>query len=134
MFEIAGLAIGGIAALSSVVQAYYAAKSANKDLSNAVLLKSKKRAEKPLKNGVKVVANVIDKELLATLQQEIEVQLKELIEVFRSSNISDVERDHMIEKARLQICRFLSEVRRFNNDSLPTKRLEQLWLSNRCKT
>lgn len=42
MFEIAGLAIGGIAALSSVVQAYYAAKSANKDLSNNVLLKSKK--------------------------------------------------------------------------------------------
>jgi hypothetical protein len=134
MLEIAGLTIAGVTALSAVVQAYYAAKSAKKDMNNTVLRKAKERASKPLKTGVKRVAEVIDEKLLAVLQHEIETQNEYLIEAFRSSNCSEAERSQRVEEARMQICRFLSEVRRFNNDSLPTKRLEQLWSSNKCKT
>ena len=132
MFEIAGLAIAGLTALSAVVQAYYAAKSAKSTVSKTVLRKAEKRASEPLKTGVKTVAEVIDEKLLATLQQEIEAQNEKLIEAFRSSNMKESERRHRVEAARKQICSFLSEVRRFNNEKLPTKRLEKLWLSNKC--
>lgn len=133
MFEIAGLTIAGVAALSSLVQAYYAAKSANKEVSKKILQKAEDRASEPLKNGIKVVAEVIDEALLNTLQYEIEKRHKELIKAFRSTEVTEDERDLKVEEARLQICKFLSEVKRFNNDALPTKRLEQLWLSNKCK-
>lgn len=74
MLEIAGLTIAGVTALSAVVQAYYAAKSANKKVSTSVLRKAEARASEPLKTGVKTVAEVIDGELLTTLQQEIDIQ------------------------------------------------------------
>jgi hypothetical protein len=134
MIELAGLAISGVAALSTVVQAYYAAKSAKSTVRNSVLRKAEKRAGQPLKTGVKKVAEVIDDKLLATLQHEIEAQNEKLIEAFRSPDISEAERGRCVEAARKQICDFLSAVKRFNDDSLPTKRLEQLWSSNKCKT
>lgn len=134
MLEIAGLTIAGVTALSAVVQAYYAAKSANGKVTRATLRKAEERASEPLKTGVKRVAEVIDEELLAALQQEIEAQNKTLIEVFRSSGITETERSRRVEEARMKICSFLSEVKRFNDDSLPTKRLEKLWTSNKCKT
>lgn len=132
MLEIAGLTIAGVTALSAVVQAYYAAKSANKKVSTSVLRKAEARASEPLKTGVKTVAEVIDGELLTTLQQEIDIQNAKLIKAFRSPEISDAERSRRVEEARVEICRFLSEVRRFNNAALPTKRLQHLWSSNRC--
>ena len=133
MYEVAGLAIAGITALSAVVQAYYVTKSANSTISNSVLLKAEKRASEPLKIGVKKVAEVIDEVLLASLQKEIDAQNQKLIEAIRSPSITESERSLRIEEARIQICKFLSEVRRFNSSDLPTKRLEKLWSSNQCK-
>jgi CRISPR/Cas system CMR-associated protein Cmr1 (group 7 of RAMP superfamily) len=134
MIEIAGLAVAGVAALGTIVQAYYSAKKADKKISNAKLRKAKERASSPLKTGIKKVAEVIDDDLLATLQDEIEKQNRNLIKAFQTPSVADSEREKMVESARLQICRFLSEVKRFNEDRLPTKRLEKLWSSNKCKT
>jgi hypothetical protein len=36
--------------------------------------------------------------------------------------------------ARQQIGRFLEQVLKFNADRLPTRRLEDLWVSNRCES
>ena len=132
MLEIAGLAIAGVAALGTLVQAYYSAKANNKSISKTKIDKAEERASEPLKTGVKKVAEVIDSGLLETLQNEIESQNRRLIIAFRSSEIDDVERARMVEEARKKICKFLREVMRFNEGNLPTKRLEMLWSSNSC--
>ncbi len=133
MIEITGLAVSGVTALGTIVQAYYSAKAGNKDISKTSLRKAEERAEKPLKIGIKKVAEVIDDKLLEALQSEIEKQNKKLIKVFTTSGTSDSERERSVEEARGQICGFLIEVMRFNEGRLPTKRLENLWSSNRCK-
>jgi len=134
MIEIAGLVVAGVAALGTIVQAYYSAKAANKDISKTRLRKAEERASSPLKIGVKKVAEIIDDELLETLQYEIEKHNRSLIKAFQTPEVSDSEREKMVEAARIQICRFLSEVKKFNEGKLPTKRLENLWSSNKCKT
>ncbi|MEH6467957.1 MAG: hypothetical protein V7722_10025 [Porticoccus sp.] len=134
MLEIAGLAVAGIAALGTLVQAFYVAKSTNTEVKKSVIKKAELRASEPLKIGAKAVSEIIDEELLSVLQREVDIQKKKLIEAIRSSEISNEERDRIVEESRKQICQFLSDVKRFNGDSLPTKRLEKLWLSNQCKT
>lgn len=132
MHEIAGLAISGVSALGIIVQAYYLAQVGNKNISNTTLKKAEERASSPLKTGIKTVAEVIDAELLEALQVKIEKHNRNLIKAFQSTTVSDSEREKMVEQARIQICSFLSEVKRFNEGKLPTKRLEELWLSNKC--
>ena len=132
MLEIAGLAIAGVTALGTIVQAYNTAKERKKKISNASLKQAEIRAGVPLRTGVKKVAEIIDPKLLKVLQQEIEKYNIELIEVFRSDEFSDSTKSKMVEEARLKICKFLKEVKSFNEGVLPTKRLEKLWLSNRC--
>jgi hypothetical protein len=80
MLEIAGLAVAGVTALAAIIQAYNAAKAANKNISKASLKKAQERANSPLKVGVKTVAEVIDDELLETLQSEIEKQNRNLLQ------------------------------------------------------
>ena len=55
-----------------------------------------------------------------------------LIEAFRAETGNETEREKQVEAARQQICRFLKQVRKFNAGQLPTKRLKDLWVSNRC--
>ena len=92
------------------------------------------RAADPLKIGVKTVSEVIDADLLAILQNEIEDRNKRLIIAFRTSGIDDLERSRLAEESRRKICSFLCEVMRFNDGKLPTKRLETLLISNKCST
>lgn len=134
MFEIAGLVVAGVTALGTIVQAYYSSKAANLDISKTKLRKAEERAGFPLKVGVKKVAEVIDDKLLEALQCKIDMHNKKLIRAFQSPEVSDTERERMVEEARIQICSFLLEVKRFNDGKLPTKRLEKLWASNKCKT
>lgn len=134
MIEIAGLVVAGVAALGTMVQAYYSAKAANKRISKASIKKAEKRAKSPLKIGAKKVSEVIDKKLLETLQLKIEEHNKALIKAFKDSEISDSERKKIVEAARIQICSFLTEVKKFNKGKLPTKRLINLWSSNNCRS
>ena len=132
MIEIAGLVVAGVTALGTIVQAFYTARAKNKPVSSASLKKAEARASAPLKIGAKRVAEVIDRELLETLQNEIENRHKKLIQAFRSEGIGEREREEQVEAARLQICRFLNQVKQFNAGQLPTRRLRDLWVSNRC--
>ena len=132
MIEIAGLVVAGVTALGTIVQAFYTARAKNKKVSRASLKKAEARAGEPLKVGAKKVAEVIDRELLETLQGEIENCHRNLIEAFRSETGNETEREKQVEAARQQICRFLKQVRKFNAGQLPTKRLKDLWVSNRC--
>lgn len=134
MIEIAGLVVAGVTALGTIVQAFYTARAKNKKVSRASLKKAEARASEPLKVGAKRVAEVIDQKLLEALQGEIEIRHKKLIQAFRSANVSDTAREAQVEAARQQICRFLTQVKNFNAGQLPTKRLKDLWISNRCGT
>jgi hypothetical protein len=133
MIEIAGLVVAGVSALGTLVQAYYTAKAKNRKIASVTLNKAEERAKEPLKIGAKRVAEVIDNQLLEVLQAQIEIRNKKLIEAFRNENISDIEREKQVEAARIQICSFLNEVMKFNQAKLPTKRLQDLWVSNRCE-
>ena len=133
MIEIAGLVVAGVTALGTIVQAFYSARAKNRKLSRSSLRKAEARASAPLKIGAKRIAEVIDPELLDTLQGEIENRHKALIQAFRSESASEIEREKQVEAARQQICRFLNQVRKFNAGQLPTRRLKDLWVSNRCQ-
>jgi len=134
MIEVAGLVIAGVAAMGTLVQAYYSAKVANKPVSRTEIRKAEERANEPLKIGQKKVAEVIDPDLLKALQRQIDLQNERLIHALRSRGVSDNEKAKEVEAARLQICHFLKQVLNFNDEVLPTKRLENLWTSNRCGT
>jgi len=75
-----------------------------------------------------------DPDLLKALQREIDSQNERLIHALSSRDVSDNEKEKAVEAARLQICHFLKQVLNFNDDVLPTKRLQNLWASNRCGT
>ena len=131
MIEVAGLVVAGVAAMGTLVQAYYAAKGANKPVSQTTIKQAEERASEPLKIGQKKVAEVIDPDLLKALQREIDSQNERLIHALSSHDVSDNEKDKAVEAARLQICHFLKQVLNFNDGVLPTKRLQNLWASNR---
>lgn len=131
--DIAGLVVSGISALGALVQAYYVAKDSNASVNKKIIKKAGERASIPLKTGAKTVADVIDTELLLTLNREIESHHKALISAFSDTTLTNSDKEIVVESARMQICKFLGEVKNFNNDKLPTERLKKLWESNRCR-
>ncbi|KJG38303.1 hypothetical protein UA32_10875 [Photobacterium angustum] len=132
--DIAGLVVSGVSALGTLVQAFYSAKSSNQKISKREITKAENRASKPLIIGAKQVGDVIDQELLLALSREIEDHHKALVNAFYNSELTVSEKEIIVESARIQICKFLCEVKNFNNDQLPTERLKKLWESNRCRT
>ena len=132
MIEVAGLVVAGVAAMGSLVQAYYSARAANKPVSQSKINQAEERASEPLKIGQKKVAEVIDPDLLKALQREIDAQNERLIHALGSREVSEKEKAKEVEAARLQICHFLNQVLNFNDGVLPTRRLQNLWASNRC--
>ena len=131
--DLAGIVVASLSALGTLVQAFYAVKNTNGKVAESKIKQAEKRASEPLKVGAKKVDDVIDDFLLATLCDELERQDSNLVEAFRTSNMSQVDTAIKVENARAQICKVLSEIMRFNEGNLPTKRLEKLWVSNRCK-
>ncbi|MGI2081680.1 hypothetical protein [Shewanella putrefaciens] len=131
--DLAGIVVASLSALGSLVQAYYSAKVANKNVPERTIKNAEKRAAEPLKVGAKQVDDVIDDHLLAVLNNEIEKHNSILIEAFRTENITQEDMSTQVENARVQICKVLSEIMRFNKGKLPTERLKKLWVSNGCK-
>jgi len=131
--DLAGIVVASLSALGSLVQAYYSAKVANKNVPEKIIKNAEKRAAEPLKIGAKQVDDVIDDHLLAVLNNEIEKHNSILIESFRTKNTTYEDMSSQVENARVQICKVLLEIMRFNNGKLPTERLKKLWASNGCK-
>lgn len=130
--DFAGLVIAGISALGTLVQAYYSARQNRSQVSHSTLKKAAERASTPLKTGTKVVDNVIDDALLKALSEEVLACNQRLIDAIVDKNLSEARRVVAVEDARAQICRVLSQIRQFNEGTLPTRRLEKLWASHRC--
>ncbi|MBC3764792.1 hypothetical protein [Neptunicella marina] len=131
--DIAGLVVSGLSALGSLIQAFYTARAEHKNVSKSTLRKAKKRAEQPLKIGTKQVESVIDDVLLQTLLAQIEQHNQQLIAVLQNKTLDDVQQGIQVEKARAQVCKVLKQIKQFNNNQLPTKRLQALWQSHRCE-
>ncbi|MDW2109004.1 hypothetical protein [Vibrio sp. 2089] len=126
LLPIANFLVSSLSAISSVVQAYNSSKVTNKDLS-----KAQKRLDEPLKNGGAKIAQVIDSNLLNALSSKAEKEARELISLIKE--IDDIEQlQQPMREANTRLCFYLSQIKSHNNDDLPTKRLNQLWISHRC--
>jgi len=130
--DFAGLVIAGISALGTLVQAYYSARQSSDKVKKSVIRQADKRASQPLKTGTKVVSNVIDDALLEALNKQIAAHHDALINAFTDQSLPESQRAVAVDNARAQICHVLMEIKRFNSGQLPTRRLENLWQSNRC--
>ena len=84
MIEVAGLVVAGVAAMGTLVQAYYAAKGANKSVSQTTIKQAEERASEPLNICQKKVSEVIYHDLLRALQREIDSQNERLIHALSS--------------------------------------------------
>lgn len=109
--ELAGLLVAGISALGTLVQAYYAAKSNDKQVPQKAIRSANKRAKAPLKIGTKTVDAVIDDQLLLQLCKDIESHHAQLVAAFRQPGLSDAEKSQQVEQARQQICQVLLEIK-----------------------
>jgi len=111
--DLAGIVVACLSALGTLVQAFYAVKNTNGKVAESKLKQAEKQASEPLKVGAKKVDDVIDHFLLATLCDELERHNSNLVEAFRTNNMSQVDTAIKVENARAQICKVLSEIMRF---------------------
>jgi hypothetical protein len=126
LLPIANFLVSTLSALSSMVQAYNSSKITNKDA-----VKAQKRLDEPLKNGGAKISQVIDSNLLQVLSSKAEQEVRALISLI--SEIQDTERlEQPMKEASAHLCFYLSQIKSHNNGDLPTKRLNQLWISHRC--
>ncbi len=131
--DLAGIVVSSLSALGSLVQAFYTAKIANGKIAKDDIKRAEKRASEPLKVGTKKVDNVINDQLLAVFYEKLKKHQCNLVEAFRSDDISKAKTEVKVEEARAQICTVLSDIMRFNKGQLPTERLKKLWSSMNCK-
>lgn len=130
--DIAGLVVAGISALGTLVQAYYARRGDQRQVKNSTIKKAEARAAIPLKTGTKVIRKVIDDDLLTAMNDSLSRHQESLIQAFQDEQLNESQRAVKVEQARAAICLTLQQIKHFNNQSLPTRRLEKLWASNRC--
>lgn len=128
LLPIANLFISSLSALSSMVQAYHSSNSGKQDTK-----KEKERLDEPLKIGGKKVSQVIDSDLLNALSEKAEAEARELISLIDKTQDLELLKQPMND-ANVRLCFYLEQIKSHNNEELPTKRLNQLWLSHRCKT
>lgn len=126
LLPIANFLVSSLSAISSMVQAYNSSKVTNKDLN-----KAQKRLDEPLKNGGSKISQVIDSSLLNTLADKAEQEARELICLISETQDTELLKQPMRE-ASARLCFYLSQIKSHNNGDLPTKRLNQLWISHRC--
>ncbi len=130
--DVAGLVVAGISALGTLVQAYYARRDDQRQVKGSTIKKAKTRAAVPLKTGTKVISQVIDDKLLNAMNATLSRHQQALVRAFEDQNITESQRAIKVEEARTAICQTLQQIKHFNSQTLPTRRLEKLWESNRC--
>ena len=130
--EVAGLFAAAISALSSMVQAYKAARDEARQVKNSKIRKLKRRGAQPLKRGGKALGDVIDQKVLAALTKNINNSVEELASALQDSQTSELVKNKAMHKAEAQICGSLKRILKLNQNQLPTKRLQNLWVSHKC--
>ena len=127
LLPIANLFISSLSALSSMVQAYNSSNTGKQDTDKAM-----KRLDEPLKKGGKKISQVIDSQLLHTLSEKAEEEARELIALINKTQDLELLKQPMND-ANFRLCFYLEQIKSHNEETLPTKRLNQLWLSHRCE-
>ena len=130
--EVAGLFAAAISALSSMVQAYKAARDEARQVKQSKITQLKIRGSHPLKRGGKALGDVIDQKILAALTQNINNSVEALALALQDTQTSELAKNEAMHKAEEQICGSLSRILELNQDQLPTKTLRNLWVSHKC--
>ena len=130
--EVAGLFAAAISALSSMVQAYKAARDEARQVKKSKITQLKIRGSHPLKRGGKALGDVIDQKILAALTQNINNSVEALALALQDTQTSEMAKNEAMHKAEEQICGSLSRILELNQDQLPTKTLRNLWVSHKC--
>jgi hypothetical protein len=128
LLGLANLFVSAISAASAVVQAHSSRKVNTTDI-----IKAQKRIDEPLKQGGAKLVPVIDKAFLEVLTSKALKETQELINNIRSQNDPDIIQNHIAE-ANSRVCFYLKQIKKHNENELPTKRLEKLWSSHDCET
>jgi hypothetical protein len=81
----------------------------------------------------KVNTTDIIKAFLEVLTSKALKETQELINNIRSQNDPDIIQNHIAE-ANSRVCFYLKQIKKHNENELPTKRLEKLWSSHDCET
>lgn len=126
LMPIANFLVSSLSALSSMVQAYNSSKVTNKDAE-----KAQKRLDEPLKIGGAKISQVIDSKLLQTLSNKAEQEAMVLISLITETE-DTTQLELPMKEASVRLCFYLSQIKSHNNGDLPTKRLNQLWMSHQC--
>ena len=130
--EIGGFFAAAISALSSLIQAYKAARDEARTVRQSKIDELEDRASRPLIRGGKGLSNVIDDDVLLALNDDINESLVELVSALSDHLASETEKGKAIRKAEERICAALSRILMLNQDRFPTVRLRNLWLSHGC--
>ncbi|MCW8109336.1 hypothetical protein OPS25_12575 [Alteromonas ponticola] len=130
--DLAGLIIAGISAMGTLIQAYYSAKDKDKSIPPGTVRAAEKRGNTPLKIGTKQVEAVIDDELLHTLSAEVYTHQQNLLRVLKDKAATQAAKERQIQAAEEEICRVLRQIKKYNDQALPTQRLKKLWTSHGC--
>lgn len=130
--EIGGFFAAAISALSSLIQAYKAARDEARAVKQSKIDELEDRASRPLQRGGKRLSNVIDDDVLLALNDDINESLVELVSALSDRGTRDGDKAKAIRRAEERICAALSRILMLNQDRFPTKRLKDLWLSHGC--
>ena len=130
--EVAGLFAAAISALSSMVQAYKAARDEARQVRKSKIRQLKSRGAQPLKRGGKALGDVIDQKVLAALTKNINDAVEALAVALQNTQTSEWAKEEAMQKAEEQICGSLSRILKLNQNQLPTKTLQNLWVSHKC--
>ena len=130
--EVAGLFAAAISALSSMVQAYKAARDEARQVRKSKIRQLKSRGSQPLKRGGKALGDVIDQKVLAALTKNINDSVEALASALQDTQTSELAKNEAMHKAEAQICGSLRRILKLNQNRLPTKRLQDLWESHKC--
>ncbi|TVL59847.1 MULTISPECIES: hypothetical protein [Shewanella] len=125
MIEIANLLVSSLAVMASCTQAYVAWEQRKSKLNSA-----QKRLNEPLKKGGSQIAKVIDEDLLEALSEKASNAARKHVEHMRTATQSEAKQ--IADDARKELCFYLSEIRKYNKNELPTARLKGYWESYQC--
>ena len=130
--EVAGLFAAAISALSSMVQAYKAARDEARQVKQSKIKQLKQRGSQPLKRGGKALGDIIDQKILAALTKNVNDSVEALALALQDTQTSELAKNEAMHKAEEQICGSLSRILELNRNHFPTKTLQNLWASHKC--
>lgn len=117
-----------VSALSSVVQAFKAAK----DIMSAADVDDALAKSVPPKDMATTLKKLIDGELLETLNENIDKAKKRLIKALKDPGNSQQAKTDEVAVANSVICSTLEQIKMLNGGVLPDETFEEMWNTHGC--